>query len=145
MAGSDKVGPRDNPPEALFTLSRKIELPSGDLLHALLITQAEFLDRLEREHPERWGGLVEHLKEQVVMIVAEAVELLNWLPWKKHKQEYNRALTTEERDAALEEAVDLLHFVFNCFILLGVRSGVEVYRFYMAKHGVNKKRQTEGY
>ncbi len=143
MATSD-VG-QNNEPEAILELARQVELPHGDLLEALLVTQRKFLDGLVTKHPERWGGPAEHLKETVVMIIAEAVELLNWLPWKKHKQEFGRELTGAEHEAAIEEAVDLLHFVYNLFIILGVRDGAQVYRFYMAKHGVNKQRQRDGY
>ncbi len=143
MAASD-VG-QNNAPEDLHGLASVVVLPHGDLLEALLATQRQFLDGLVKKHPERWGSVTEHLKETVVMIVAEAVELLNWLPWKKHKRDFNRELTPAEHEAAIEEAVDLLHFTYNLFIILGVREGAEVYRYYMAKHGVNKKRQSDGY
>lgn len=139
----------DNPPEDLRARARRLVadggIPDGDLLHDMLARQRVFHQRLVDAHPERWGGTADVLKEQVVMLVAEAVELLNWLPWKRHKEEYQRALTQEERDAAVEEVVDILHFVLNCFHVLGVTSGREIYALYRAKHAINNERQDGGY
>lgn len=138
---SAKLGRQDNAPEPLFKRAANVDLPP-DMLTDLYDRQSVFLKRIEQSG--RWGTQVEHLVYQVLMAQAELVELLNWLPWKKHKQEYGRGITEDERRAAAEEVVDLFHFVLNMAILLGI-SPQTLYRLYVAKSEVNHARQDAGY
>lgn len=139
------VGGRDNAPEPLFVratkMTHEIKLPP-DLLLDLYQRQMVFLSRIEASG--KWGTKVEHLVYQVLMANAELMELLNWLPWKKHKKEYGREITEDERRAAAEEVVDLFHFLLNMAILLEI-SPQMLYRLYVAKNEVNHARQDGGY
>ncbi|MFB5599844.1 MAG: dUTPase [Nitrososphaeraceae archaeon] len=70
-----------------------------------------------------------------VAIIHEAVELqrlTNWKWWKK-SQDFNVIL-------AREELVDILHFVIQASLELGM-SPTELVKEYSKKHHINKKRQ----
>lgn len=85
------------------------------------------------------------LIDNAKMAVKEAGEIEDLLPWKKHKREYGRPVTQAERDKALEENVDLLHFVINIFLLLGITTSDEIVEAFFRKNEVNHQRQKEGY
>lgn len=141
--GANRLG-NQNAPERLFARAEEIEIPTGDfdLLTDLYNRQSTFLKRIEESG--RWGTRVEHLVYQVLMAQAELIELLNWLPWKKHKREYGRDISEAERQAAAEEVVDLFHFVLNMAILLGITPET-LYKLYVAKNEINHARQDKGY
>lgn len=84
------------------------------------------------------------LIDNAVMLAVEAHEVLGELPWKKHKRDYCRAITDEEREKILEEAIDCQHFLNNLYLLLDVDSR-EVARRYASKSKVNHARQDGGY
>jgi dimeric dUTPase (all-alpha-NTP-PPase superfamily) len=70
-----------------------------------------------------------------VAIIHEAVELqrlTNWKWWKR-SQDFNIIL-------AKEEVVDILHFVIQASLELGM-SPTELVKEYSKKHTINKKRQ----
>jgi len=70
-----------------------------------------------------------------VAIIHEAVELqrlTNWKWWKR-SQDFNIVL-------AKEEVVDILHFVIQASLELGM-SPTELVKEYSKKHNINKKRQ----
>lgn len=138
------MGHGNNPPERLFDRAGKVPHPLGDKLLLLMERQDSFLNEVLDRHADRWGTRTELLKEQVLMLIAEATELLEHMPWKKHRKDYGRDLTAREREAVLEETVDILHFVFNLFLLLGVNTDM-VYRLYIAKNDINRERQRGGY
>lgn len=141
----DSVGHGGNPPEQIFDRASQVPEPEGDRLKLLMERQKKFLGEvLSGQREAGYGTRTEILKEQILSLIAEAVELLEDTPWKKHKKDYGRELTAAEREAAIEEAIDIQHFVFNLFILLGV-DAEEVYRLYIAKNDINRERQERGY
>lgn len=145
-ADSRTGGHQDNPPEDLAAAAGAVELPEGDLLQALLDRQQAFREQLIARFPERWTtGVVEELRRQVLMAHMELAELLNSVAWKWHKADEGRQPTQAERLHAVEEAVDLLHFVFNMFLALGVRNASDLYGLYVAKNNINRERQRGGY
>lgn len=90
-------------------------------------------------------GTTINLIDNAVMAMAECVEILNELPWKKHKQEYGRSLTPAELTRVRKEVDDLQTFVVNLYLLVGVDSEEDVEHGFMAKHAINNERQDKGY
>lgn len=83
------------------------------------------------------------LKGQATAIIMEGAEVMDWLPWKHWKMEWG--LTPEEcRAEVAVEAVDLLHFVFNVFLLCGL-SPAQVASLFYEKNEENRRRAAEGY
>lgn len=85
------------------------------------------------------------LVDNIDMAIVELAEAKQELPWKKHKTEYGREMTEEERVAAVRELVDVLHFVWNAFLAAGVNDENELLNLYFAKHKVNHERVDNGY
>lgn len=85
------------------------------------------------------------LVDNIDMAIVELAEAKQELPWKKHKTEYGREMTEEERLAAVKELVDVLHFVWNAFLAAGVMTEEEIERLYFAKHQINNERVDNGY
>lgn len=77
----------------------------------------------------------------VTALIAEIGEVLqadkNWKNWKKQKSEV-------DRDALLDELVDVWHFVVNMSLYLGF-DFEDVANGFKKKNEVNFKRQKEGY
>jgi len=83
---------------------------------------------------------IEFLHWNVTALEDEAHELLGeigWKPWAK-----SRHINLE---AARGEFIDMLHFMGNIALVLGLDDAAEVMRRYHAKHEKNAKRQEEGY
>ena len=68
--------------------------------------------------------------------VAEAMQEIAWKPWAK-TDHFNR-------DAFIEELVDMWHFLMNLALVADCTAG-EFFDVYMAKVDVNKRRQLDGY
>lgn len=85
------------------------------------------------------------LVDNLQMMAVECHEALQDLPWKKHKRDYGRAITEEEREKVLEELVDIQHFLLNCFRLCGVVDSREIAQRYASKNKVNHRRQDQRY
>ena len=75
----------------------------------------------------------------------ELAEAKQEIPWKKHKTEYGREMTFEERLAAVRELVDVLHFVLNGFLAAGVLDEQTLVDLFFEKHKVNHERVDSGY
>jgi len=78
-------------------------------------------------------------------IINEGSELKAWLPWKLWRGDYGRELTEGEREGVIEELVDLLHFVLEGFIDMGIDDPKLLTGYYLAKAKINKERQQNGY
>lgn len=114
-----------------------------DMLQDMLDRQAALQARLPRFADS--VSQTQRLIDNAEMAACEAVEWKNGLPWKKHRQDYGRVLTSQELEHVLEEIVDVLHFVLNGFLVAGVTTSEEVYARFLTKHQVNHKRQNDGY
>lgn len=90
-------------------------------------------------------GQVFFLKENGNALAHEASEVVDALPWKMHKADFGRPLTQAEREHAIEETVDCLHFVLNLFLDLGVRTSGEIEGRFFGKNDINHDRWTNGY
>ncbi len=125
-----------------------------DVLQKLLNIQTVLQVRLLSDPDLGWqryiledpdSAVTKILIDNADMLMMEAAEAKDWMPWKKHKRDYGRALTEEEREKVLEEFVDALHFVLNGFLTLGVTTSEEVGQRFLAKNKVNHARQDDGY
>lgn len=85
------------------------------------------------------------LKENGNALLHEASEVVNAIPWKMHKADFGRPITPEERENAITEVVDCLHFVINLFLGLGVDSSEEIEQRFIGKNKVNHDRWDRGY
>ncbi|QDP45266.1 deoxyuridine triphosphatase [Microbacterium phage Sharkboy] len=121
-----------------------------DTLQELLDAQSELQTKMPTPHPTSLfedlslapddpGGVTEFIQWNHKALLHEMVELeseTGWKPWAT-----KRFVNLE---AARGEAIDMLHFLLNDFLVLGLNSA-EVVRRYHAKHAKNVRRQEEGY
>ena len=84
---------------------------------------------------------VEWIKENVLAAEDELHELLGGVAWKSWCSDYGQRI---DRDEVLAEAVDVLMFVGNLLVSLGV-SDAELNKRYEIKLAKNRKRQDDGY
>ncbi|HUV84668.1 MAG TPA: dUTP diphosphatase [Methanosarcinales archaeon] len=128
-----------------------IKLPEGrDLLCLLMQKQTAFLRRfinLEDAEKDMVNGIgllpAQHLMDMVTAMQQECAELNDLLPW-KHWKDYSSYNFHYQIEEAKYEAVDILCFLMNCFVLMGM-SPEDVTRYCLTKQAENIKRQEDGY
>jgi|GEM_PF-1852015 len=126
-----------------------------DTLQELLDAQSELQTKMPTMHPSVLFDLLEARIPAGGAIAAEAVtEFIQW----NHKALLHEMVELESEtgwkpwatkrfvnlEAARGEAIDMLHFLLNDFLVLGLDAD-EVRRRYHAKHAKNVKRQEDGY
>lgn len=86
------------------------------------------------------AGQAESVKENVLPLMVEALELLNEVSWKywAHDEPF------VNRREVLREAVDIGHFLGNILVAIEV-TDEEWAAAYQAKQQVNRQRQLDGY
>lgn len=93
------------------------------------------------------------LHDHAEALMMEAVELINWIPWKGWTQklgnswdrsEGNNQLSDEHVKELRNEAVDCLIFTINIFIILGMDTHA-IWDIYSEKLDTNEKRLKGGY
>jgi len=97
----------------------------------ILQKQKKLIDDL---YPDTYDDQIVSTNNMVLAMVGELSELMDGykaLPWKKHEV---------RRGYILEEAVDLLHFVLELFIIWGINSFEEVEKLYEQKLNKNRER-----
>lgn len=85
---------------------------------------------------------LEYIREQTLAAfveLGEYIQNLAWKPWAKEK----RFPDEEDRAAAVEEMVDVLHFVANNLVALGV-TDEELDFAYQEKMNINRERMARG-
>ena len=75
--------------------------------------------------------------------MVEAAEIIQALPWKKHKKNYHTSLSVEQREKAIEEIVDSFIFVINCFLIMGYKKSEDILDAFKRKYTVINKRVEE--
>ncbi len=85
-------------------------------------------------------GQATSVKENVLPLVDEAMEVLHEVSWKywAHDEPF------VNRDQVLAECVDLAHFLGNILVAIGVNDA-EWEAAYRGKQEINRQRQLEGY
>ena len=110
--------------------------------HALHVGKSEeFLEY--PQHGARHGALVNQIKGNLEAIHNEAEEIRDWLPW-KHWKKYSEAENAIDLEEMRLEYIDLLHFVVEGLLLLGLGPD-EIHRYYVSKSEENIRRQKEEY
>lgn len=87
-----------------------------------------------------WQFALEHLLACLSNEVEELRDWSAWKSWKTYPQNHNQANLQEMR----YEAIDLLHFLINIFILLGLDHRLTS-QLYLDKNRQNHRRQQHGY
>lgn len=86
--------------------------------------------------------LAEYLRDNVLALEDEAHELLReapgWKPWSR------RECSIPNRERYAGEVADLLHFVANLALVIGM-DDEELEARYLEKNALNAQRQEEGY
>lgn len=90
---------------------------------------------------ESAGQVAESLKDN---LLAAAVELTGEVPREFHWKYWSHAEPFVNRSAVLEELVDVLHFVANMLIAIGVTDD-ELEEAYQAKQAINRARHKVNY
>lgn len=90
----------------------------------------QVVDLDERKDFARWNITA------AILELGEALEEVPWKPW--------ASTTVENREAAIGEVVDALHFIAN-FLLLIRATGMELTAAYKKKNIKNLQRQIDGY
>lgn len=113
------------------------------------MTHWQWLDSTAELQREAYGHVADptdatatarSVRENVLPLIVEAVELLDNVSWKywAHDEPF------VDRDEVLKEAVDAAHFLANILVDIGV-TDAEFWRAYRAKQQVNLARQRRGY
>lgn len=92
-------------------------------------------------HALEGADLAEFVRWNTLASIAEVVEMLQefqWKPWSKNLG------AIKNRDALVDELVDVLHFIGNILISFKV-SDEELNAAYLKKMRVNEIRQAQGY
>lgn len=116
-----------------------------DPLHAMLKLQEQFQTRLG-QMPVAEEDKAQYVMNNILYAEAEGHEFLREIEGFKSWKTYS--WTQEEKDqhqaAALEEFVDMLHFIWNVAIAMGFSSEA-IFGAYVEKNLVNHHRQDVGY
>jgi hypothetical protein len=135
-----------------------VSLPDGDMLENIFNSQLAFqtsLDANFENFAHNFSGIsvmgldlntqkewAEKMAYNILASHAEHTELLEWLPWKNWKT-YSLIDKTSIEEARYE-AIDILHFVLNMMMLLGMTPET-IYDLFMRKQAENRNRQKRGY
>lgn len=134
--------------------------PNHDRLDMMFANQHELMQRFPKfsvlvdfnrlvlpEHDHQL--LTAQIDDIATCIMQEAAELRDWVPWKHWSQRLGNKredieLWTPEHIAELRmEVIDLLHFVLEAAICLGMGTN-ELFALWRHKAGVNVDRQKQG-
>ncbi|MEM2153904.1 MAG: dUTPase [Nitrososphaeria archaeon] len=129
---------REDSYDRWFDIVDKLEMESlpKDKLELLFFLQKKLQDFYTQKRPE-WYASESSLKKAIAKTVAmlvESAEALNELPWKPWKNFHF------DRNAVLEEFVDVLHFWLDALLELGY-TAEEVFEKYVEKCHKNMVRQ----
>lgn len=95
-----------------------------------------------------YGELLKRVRFNREAIEDEFAEIMDMLPWKEWKTYKARGegdpISEDDRIELAYELVDILHFLFNLFIALGVDWQLML-NIYLTKNLENQRRQREGY
>lgn len=87
-----------------------------------------------------WFAYLKDMTTAAMVELGEFLQCFRWKSWGKRDSE----MFKRSRSEAIEELVDVQHFVANLFLALDVTEA-ELTDIYTAKHAINHKRQDDGY
>ncbi len=122
----------------------------GDSLRLIFQKQAELQDKIEKEHTDlphirkasEWSEAVktERTKHHLFCLIAEAIEVTEWIPWKDWKTKQDPI----NRGELAYELSDILHFFVNICMIHGI-GPEEIVGLYLDKQKQNQQRQEDKY
>lgn len=108
-----------------------------DALDTILRLQREYMEMIDsRRIGERKEERISKLCTAIIHEACELQDLTNWKWWK------NPSRFDEEK--AKEELIDILHFVLQICIELGM-DAKDILSAYARKNAINRERQLKGY
>lgn len=122
-----------------------VDIANGSALDNLLKLQWLFQARLG-QMPVMPEERTQYVMNNMLYAEAEGHEFLREIEGFKSWKHYDWSTTEKDEHykAALEEFVDMLHFVLNIALAMDF-SAEDIYRSYIAKNIVNHARQDNGY
>jgi len=139
----------ENPLEELYNLQQKTqsmyfekqgrkpfsEFNIGDVIDFLMVTNHAIIDELH-EMVDAVGG------------IEDGAGNAAWKPWKSQNSEVRKQklsdLTLGDQKELKMEWIDVMHFVFNAGLAIGV-TPKEFYNYYLSKNEANWARQENNY
>ena len=83
------------------------------------------------------------LKEMTLGLMMECSEMMDWLPWKHWKLGEDLNVAEVRKEVAIE-TIDILHFLINMWVMLGLNWD-DVVALYEVKNAENRRRAEGGY
>lgn len=86
-----------------------------------------------------------YMKEQTYLATEELHEMMREVPYVKTWKDYSHLSEKDilnQRENAVEEFIDVIHFVGNLALALGL-NGSDIEKAYARKHSINYQRQTD--
>ena len=111
-------------------------------LQELFDIQTSFQKKVKNGSEYIPTSFIQHARLMFIGIITEAceaLETLDWKPWKK-----NTGVDIRASENFKEEIIDLWHFVINLTLTSGMDAKETIERF-KAKNKINKKRQEDKY
>jgi dimeric dUTPase (all-alpha-NTP-PPase superfamily) len=121
----------------------KVINQNGDLLDKIFARQLQLQIDSYGADPSTFDVTAKcaYLQNMVAAIHDECSEINTEHKWKS----WSHADPYFNGEAIIGEAVDLLHFVINVFLVAGVKDAAEIERRYQAKASINAARQERSY
>lgn len=112
-----------------------------DMLQTMFEAQAKFHSRMHPQFQKFPGKECERLLCVTARnIIMEGAELMDSLPWKEWKKNYNET----DWEQVKYEIADIMAFLMNAAIEAGM-THEDLFNYYMRKVEINVKRQEAGY
>jgi dimeric dUTPase (all-alpha-NTP-PPase superfamily) len=111
-----------------------------DKFEEIMTLQTKFEERFYNLKEMKLEEREKIIKDLLLALIAEAIEVLNCINWKPWKS--SRMLVDERR--VLDEIVDCLHFVCATSVILGITAH-DLHSGYLTKMQENIKRQQNKY
>jgi dimeric dUTPase (all-alpha-NTP-PPase superfamily) len=121
-------------------IDKGLPLSQGDKLDQIFDMQEKLdiriIENMERPPPAELDKWIAMFATAIMHEAAELQDLTNWKWWKRSRE--------FDKDSAIEEIIDIWHFVVAASIEVGLRPH-DILREYERKNKINHQRQSEGY
>jgi hypothetical protein len=105
-------------------------------------------NRIATERLDTFQEVLDVVRPQIENVMMELAEILDQLPWKywrdQHRTILDRSMDEYDRTEIAFEVADILHFLINILVVLGIDWDLFMRIFY-AKQIENRSRQNRGY
>lgn len=102
--------------------------------------------RADPELPGMKGmTLFDHLEYVGKAIMLEGAELLEWLPWKRHRRNYKQPLDGKTIKEIRIELIDIIHYAVYGLVECGLTTEDDILSEFLEKQAENNARQDQKY